>query len=58
MHPKDTDGMANSGDPDQTTPFGAYVFTVCLDISVPVLWPADLVDLCSIPRGKNLVIVN
>ena len=33
MHPKDTEGMANSVDPDQTAPL-MWVRTVCPDLSV------------------------
>ena len=38
---KDANGIANSEDPDQTTPLGAvliWVCTVCQDLSVQKLW--------------------
>ena len=40
MHPKDTDEMANSGDPDQTAPKRSsliWVSTVCPDWSAQYL---------------------
>ena len=34
MHSKDADGMANSGDPDQTALRLIMVYNVCLNLSV------------------------
>ena len=34
---KDADGMANSVGPDQTSPSGVWVYTVCSDLSVQKL---------------------
>ena len=37
IHPKDTDGITNSVDPDQTWNSLIWIFTVCPDLSVSKL---------------------